>query len=162
MIITAVCEGGQVGPRAARLLVYCADYRCCHLLAISGHGWPDNLRVSDPEARFVCRACGKKQPLDRDDGLSLIRFPRITSQELVQKMDGSSDQPLSVSKSGRTSAPLGLEPMQLPRRCVSEEDQNGGAQDEFGASRTTPGVATPSLPLLDVLNKPLEATFVVI
>jgi hypothetical protein len=40
---------------------------------------------------------------------------------LVQKMDGSSDQPLSVSKSGRTSTPLGLEPVQSPRRCAQKK-----------------------------------------
>ena len=38
-----------------------------------------------------------------------------------KKMDGSSDQPLSVSKSGRTSAPLGLEPVQSPRRCAQKK-----------------------------------------
>jgi hypothetical protein len=39
------------------LLVYCADYRCSHSIAISGDGWPDDVRLSDIEARFVCRAC---------------------------------------------------------------------------------------------------------
>jgi hypothetical protein len=35
----------------------CADYRCSHSIAISGDGWPDDVRLSDIEARFVCRAC---------------------------------------------------------------------------------------------------------
>jgi hypothetical protein len=40
------------------LLVYCADYRCSHSIAISGDGWPDDdVRLSDIEARFVYRAC---------------------------------------------------------------------------------------------------------
>jgi hypothetical protein len=26
------------------LLIYCADYRCSHSLAISGDGWPDDIR----------------------------------------------------------------------------------------------------------------------
>jgi len=42
------------------LLVYCADYRCSHSIAISGDGWPDDVRLSDIEGRFVCQACGKR------------------------------------------------------------------------------------------------------
>jgi hypothetical protein len=42
------------------LLVYCADYRCSHSIAISGDGWPDDLRLSDIEEWFVCQACGKR------------------------------------------------------------------------------------------------------
>ena len=38
------------------LLVYCADYRCSHSIAISGDGWPGDFRLSDIEARFVCQA----------------------------------------------------------------------------------------------------------
>jgi len=29
------------------LLVYCADYQCLHSIAISGDGWPDDVRLSD-------------------------------------------------------------------------------------------------------------------
>ena len=42
------------------ILVYCADYHCSHCLAISGDRWPDDLRLSDLEPRFVCKACGKR------------------------------------------------------------------------------------------------------
>jgi hypothetical protein len=45
----------EMGVRG--LLVYCADYQCSHSIAISGDGWPDAVRLSDIEARFVCRAC---------------------------------------------------------------------------------------------------------
>jgi hypothetical protein len=41
------------------LLIYCADYRCSHSIAISGNAWPDDMRLSDIEPRFVCAACGK-------------------------------------------------------------------------------------------------------
>jgi hypothetical protein len=41
------------------LLIYCADYRCSHYLAISGDRWPDDVRLSDLEPKFVCSACGK-------------------------------------------------------------------------------------------------------
>jgi hypothetical protein len=27
------------------ILVYCADYQCSHSIAISGDGWPDDLRL---------------------------------------------------------------------------------------------------------------------
>jgi hypothetical protein len=42
------------------LLVYCADYRCSHSIAISADQMPDDLRLSDIEPRFVCRARGKR------------------------------------------------------------------------------------------------------
>ena len=42
------------------LLVYCADYRCSHSIAISGDPRPDDLRLSDIEDRFTCTACGKR------------------------------------------------------------------------------------------------------
>jgi hypothetical protein len=35
------------------ILVYCADYQCSHSIAISDP-WPDDLRRSDIEHRFVC------------------------------------------------------------------------------------------------------------
>ena len=42
------------------LLIYCADYRCSHSIAISGDAWPDDARLSDIEERFTCRVCGKR------------------------------------------------------------------------------------------------------
>jgi hypothetical protein len=42
------------------LLVYFADYRFSHHIAISGDGWPDDVRLSDIEERFTCRVCGKR------------------------------------------------------------------------------------------------------
>jgi hypothetical protein len=42
------------------ILVYCADFRCSHSIAISGDRWPDELRLSDLEPRFTCSACGKR------------------------------------------------------------------------------------------------------
>jgi hypothetical protein len=50
-------EMRKMGVRG--LLIYCDDYRCSHSIAISADGWPDDVRLSDIEARFVCRACGK-------------------------------------------------------------------------------------------------------
>jgi hypothetical protein len=48
-------EGGVRG-----LLVYCANYCCSRSIAISGDQRADEVRLSDIESRFVCRACGKR------------------------------------------------------------------------------------------------------
>jgi hypothetical protein len=48
----------EMGVRG--LLIYCADYRCSHSIAISGDTWPDDARLSDIEERFTCRVCGKR------------------------------------------------------------------------------------------------------
>jgi len=42
------------------LLVFYADYQCSHSIAISGDPWPDDLRLSDIEQRFVCEVCGRR------------------------------------------------------------------------------------------------------
>ena len=42
------------------VLIYCADYHCSHSVALSADRWPDELRLSDLEPRFVCRACGTR------------------------------------------------------------------------------------------------------
>jgi hypothetical protein len=42
------------------LLIYCADYRCSHSIAISGDRWPDDLRLSDIKPRFIRGSCGQR------------------------------------------------------------------------------------------------------
>ncbi len=42
------------------VLIYCGDYHCSYSIALSGDRWPDHLRLSDLEPRFVCKACGKR------------------------------------------------------------------------------------------------------
>ena len=49
------------------LLVYCSDYQCSRSIAISGDPWPDEMRLSDLEPRFVCSACGKRGADVRSD-----------------------------------------------------------------------------------------------
>jgi hypothetical protein len=42
-------------------LVYCGDFRCSHSIEISADPWwPDEVRLSDLEPRFVCQACGRR------------------------------------------------------------------------------------------------------
>jgi hypothetical protein len=43
-----------------RVRVYCADYTCSHSIAISADRWPDDVRLSDLEPRFTCKACGHR------------------------------------------------------------------------------------------------------
>jgi hypothetical protein len=42
------------------VLVYCTDHKCSHSVAMDADIWPDDLRLSDIEGRFVCQACGKR------------------------------------------------------------------------------------------------------
>jgi hypothetical protein len=42
------------------LLIYCSDYRCSHHIAISAESWANEVRLSDLEPRFVCKACGRR------------------------------------------------------------------------------------------------------
>jgi hypothetical protein len=42
------------------VLVYCADFQCSHRVAMNAAQWPDDLRLSDIELRFVYAACGKR------------------------------------------------------------------------------------------------------
>ena len=44
----------EMGQRG--LLIYCADYRCSHSLAISGDRWPDDAKLSDIKPRFISAA----------------------------------------------------------------------------------------------------------
>ncbi len=42
------------------LLIYRSDYRCSYSVELSADGWPEDLRLSDIEPRFVCAACGQR------------------------------------------------------------------------------------------------------
>jgi hypothetical protein len=52
---------GEMRSTGARgILVYCADFHCSHSIATGADQWPDHVRLSELEARFVCKACGKR------------------------------------------------------------------------------------------------------
>ena len=42
------------------ILIFCADYRCSHSVTMDADRWPDDVRLSDIEPRFVSKACGKR------------------------------------------------------------------------------------------------------
>jgi hypothetical protein len=52
-------EMREMGVRA--ILIYCADYKCSHSIAKGGDEWPDDLRLSDIEDRFTCKACASRR-----------------------------------------------------------------------------------------------------
>jgi hypothetical protein len=45
-----------------QVLIYCADYRCGHFTKVDdcADRWPDDLRLSDIEDKFVCTVCGQR------------------------------------------------------------------------------------------------------
>jgi hypothetical protein len=51
-------EMRDMGVRA--VVIYCQDYKCSHSTSISAEQWPGDLRLSDIEQQFVCKACGKR------------------------------------------------------------------------------------------------------
>jgi hypothetical protein len=58
----AVRTSSPVDARASGvrgLLVYCADYKCSHSISMSADQ-ADDVRLSDLESLFVCRACGHR------------------------------------------------------------------------------------------------------
>jgi hypothetical protein len=63
-------------------LIYCADYHCSHSTAISADRWPDDMRLSDIEPLFVCKACGQARRR-RQAGLLLPSPAAAISRSLV-------------------------------------------------------------------------------
>jgi hypothetical protein len=45
---------------ASRVIVHCGDYKCGHSVTIYPALWPDTVRLSDLEERFVCTVCGHR------------------------------------------------------------------------------------------------------
>lgn len=42
------------------VIIHCADYKCSHSTRIIADQWSDDLRLSDLEPKFTCKACGKR------------------------------------------------------------------------------------------------------
>jgi hypothetical protein len=42
------------------VIVYCTDYKCSQSIALAADQWSDDVRLSDVEPRFVCKACSKR------------------------------------------------------------------------------------------------------
>ena len=50
---------------ATRIIVFCKDYRCSHNIQMDAAKWPDEMRLSDLEPRFICTVCGKRGSIIR-------------------------------------------------------------------------------------------------
>ena len=48
--------GDMRASGASRIIVHCGDYKCGHSVTMYPALWPDKLRLSDLEERFVCTA----------------------------------------------------------------------------------------------------------
>jgi hypothetical protein len=73
-------EMREMGVRG--VVVCCQDYKCSHSRAISADQWSDDLRLSDIEQQFVCKACGKRGADVRPDFNSIARPVSATSRRL--------------------------------------------------------------------------------
>jgi hypothetical protein len=51
---------GSGSTRVRGVLIYCSDYHCSHHITASADPWPDHIRLSDLEPRFICTACGQR------------------------------------------------------------------------------------------------------
>jgi hypothetical protein len=45
---------------ASRILAHCGDSKCGHSVTMYPALWPDTVRLSDLEERFVCTVCGHR------------------------------------------------------------------------------------------------------
>jgi hypothetical protein len=57
---TKITFGEMRSSGVRGVLIYCADYTCSHSIEMNADHWPDHVRLSDLEPRFVCQACGKR------------------------------------------------------------------------------------------------------
>jgi hypothetical protein len=85
--------GGPTG-----ILVYCADYRCSHSIEMSADQWPDEVRLSDIEPRFVCKApaaseapmCGRIANLQKwEQSPRRPRPPHHRNSTIRKPLDGT-------------------------------------------------------------------------
>jgi hypothetical protein len=72
--------GARKRSPSTSVLVYCADYRCSHSIEMSADQWSDDVRLSDIEPRFICKACGKRGADVRPDWQSVeSQFPALAT-----------------------------------------------------------------------------------
>jgi hypothetical protein len=58
--LTKITFGEMRASGITGILVYCADFKCSHMVPIAAPEWADDVRLSDIEDRFMCQACGKR------------------------------------------------------------------------------------------------------
>jgi len=50
----------RAGNGPIRLVVYCSDLKCSHSVVVDAKPWGDDVRLSDLEPKFTCKACGRR------------------------------------------------------------------------------------------------------
>ena len=50
----------RAGNGPTRLIVYCSDFKCSHSVVIDAAQWDNDVRLSDLEPKFTCKACGRR------------------------------------------------------------------------------------------------------
>jgi hypothetical protein len=110
------------------LIVYCSDYRCSHSVAISGDSWEDDVRLSDIEPRFTCRACGRKGADVRpnfdweiDARRAKLPLPPI----MVSRAYGPSPPPISPSLVIRAYQTTGHQPVAVAHAFIIIDPTTG-------------------------------------
>jgi hypothetical protein len=59
-------EMREMGVRG--VVICCTEHHCSHTVEVADAGrWADEVRLSDIEPRFVCRACGSRSAIVRPD-----------------------------------------------------------------------------------------------
>ena len=69
---TKITFGEMRASGVHNVLIYCVEHRCSHCITVEACAdrWPDDLRLSDIEDRFVCTVCGKRGADVRPDWTS--------------------------------------------------------------------------------------------
>jgi hypothetical protein len=57
---TKITLGEMRASGVRGVLVYCTDYTCSHSIALDSDRWSDDVRLSDIESLFTCKACGRR------------------------------------------------------------------------------------------------------
>jgi hypothetical protein len=71
---TKITFGEMRASGLSGVMVYCADYRCSHLVKLNADRWHDQVRLSDIEGRFVCKSCGRRGADVRPDWQSVEAY----------------------------------------------------------------------------------------
>ena len=53
-------DGMRPGNGPRWLIVYCSDFKCSHSVVIDAAQRDDDVRLSDLEPQFTCKACGRR------------------------------------------------------------------------------------------------------
>jgi hypothetical protein len=115
-------EMREMGVRG--LLIYCADYRCSHSIAISGDGWPDDVRLSHIEPRFICQACGKRGADVRPD----FNWSRQPAAMMGYRLDFSMTVWTNTSVASSSAADLAISRPIVEIDCIDGSCESWGPQ----------------------------------